>query len=910
MSELRVLMVAEKPAIAQTLSAALGGTAVTKRTGISPRSPVYEYAGTFRGEKAKFKVTATFGHVYSLEFGDEWHKSTPSELFTAPVIRSYDSQARLPEHMKAEAAGCNVLVLWLDCDREGENICFEVIGDTFSMMDRSRSFDGAFRGCIFRAKFSSLSEGNLRQAMTNLSVPNVNLSHSVDARSEIDLRLGLAFSKFQTQYFRNHPQLGGYARSVTYGPCQIPTLWFCVHRYCQIKEFVAKSFWRLGITLSRNQMQFPAEAACGQMWDETEARRLLLKVRSLTEARVTAIERRDKILQRPQPLTTVTMLQEASNRAQMSPGDALYYAEQLYLKGILSYPRTETSKYPEGFDVAGVLQALQAPAAPWAAEAARVATMQIAARQDGVDHGDHSPITPVKWATEAQCGDPNAWAMYQLVCRHFLATIAPDCVVKEIEVKLDFGGVPLKAKSSRRAPGAFTWCEVIGEEIKDEGAVDLADLLSQGASCSMVAAALQEHATRPPPHLSESDLLGLMEEHGIGTDASMASHIANVLKRGYVGLDVKTRQLMPKALGMALALAYTIVDSTLVKPTVRSTIENACTRVAKGEAKKEDVVASSLDMFKQKFTIFCENVDKVPAMLAVAFSRSSRDHGTLLCDIPQGAAEQWDAAVRKTAAVSLEDLLRERASCVLGEEANGLGDRSGGTAVQELRPGLKAHIHGSTSAPQLNGQEVVCKSFDNILGRWHVQLPSGEVKALRAENLRVGGSDSINSLQIGAVVRIGGLKGAAHLNGQEGVCKSLDANTGRWVVQLHNGESKALKPENLQVSLKRPGDNHGSQSKKPKVDERADLKQRVFRCCDTDQDGFLNKKEMLSFASLTGFEGSAELWDAAYRKLCQDCCANAEEGISEGTLLALIDDQSDSGFYCTDRELREFIRFS
>merc|ERR1719399_1652597 len=86
--------------------------------------------------------------------------------------------------------------------------------------------------------------------MANLIVPDLNMSHSVDARQEIDLRLGVAFSRLQTLYFRTHfgNQLG--KKMVTYGPCQFPTLWFCVKRHCEIEDFVPTPFWELKLKIA------------------------------------------------------------------------------------------------------------------------------------------------------------------------------------------------------------------------------------------------------------------------------------------------------------------------------------------------------------------------------------------------------------------------------------------------------------------------------------------------------------------------------------------------------------------------------------------------------------------------------------------------------------------------------------
>ena len=229
---LLVLMVAEKPSIAQTVANALAaGQHVAKRKGVSPVAPVYEFRGAFRGYAANYRVTSTVGHMWSLDFPREYNdvnKVEPAALFDAPTQQMEDPCPRMSAHLAHEAAGAHALVLWLDCDREGENICFEVIAVARPQMAMCDL--GGYDGNIFRAHFSSLATPDLLGAMERLGAPNLNESRSVDARQEIDLKLGVAFSRFQTRYFRAHfgAQLG--KLSVTYGPCQSPTLWFCVHR--------------------------------------------------------------------------------------------------------------------------------------------------------------------------------------------------------------------------------------------------------------------------------------------------------------------------------------------------------------------------------------------------------------------------------------------------------------------------------------------------------------------------------------------------------------------------------------------------------------------------------------------------------------------------------------------------------
>lgn len=87
----------------------------------------------------------------------------------------------------------DALVLWLDCDREGENICYEIV-NTLSDIPSSS---------IFRAKFSSLVAKDIKHSYENLiHKPNLKLSQSVDARRLIDLKVGVAFTVYQTSVLK------------------------------------------------------------------------------------------------------------------------------------------------------------------------------------------------------------------------------------------------------------------------------------------------------------------------------------------------------------------------------------------------------------------------------------------------------------------------------------------------------------------------------------------------------------------------------------------------------------------------------------------------------------------------------------------------------------------------------------
>lgn len=118
---------------------------------------------------------------------------------------------------------------------------------------------------------------------------------------------------------------------------------------------------------------------------------------------------------------------------------------------------------------------------------------------------------------------------------------------------------------------------------------------------------LNERMTSPPDYLSEADLISLMEKHGIGTDASIPTHIHNICLRNYVKVT-PNRRLTPTRLGIVLVHGYQKIDKELVLPTMRAALEKELNQIAVGRAGYSTVLQQTLQEFRRKFLHFVENI--------------------------------------------------------------------------------------------------------------------------------------------------------------------------------------------------------------------------------------------------------------------------------------------------------------
>lgn len=147
-----ILNVAEKPSVAKEISKCLSQGRSQHVHSHSRFNPVSHFAHQFRGRNHDMYVTSVKGHLMELDFTAQyrnWSNVDPASLFKAPVMKTVKSDClEIEKNLQNYSRKSSVLILWLDCDREGENIAYEVI-DLCEQVNPSLQ--------IYRAHFSALT---------------------------------------------------------------------------------------------------------------------------------------------------------------------------------------------------------------------------------------------------------------------------------------------------------------------------------------------------------------------------------------------------------------------------------------------------------------------------------------------------------------------------------------------------------------------------------------------------------------------------------------------------------------------------------------------------------------------------------------------------------------------------------
>ena len=124
-------------------------------------------------------------------------------------------------------------------------------------------------------------------------------------------------------------------------------------------QTTSEPYWLLDLGVMNKGTMCRAVWDSGRSFNQNKVDALVAKCMDASpppSAIVVSVVTKEKKQGRPVPLNTVALLKACSKALGIGPHQALGVAERLYLSGYLSYPRTESTKYPKSFDIVGTLQ--------------------------------------------------------------------------------------------------------------------------------------------------------------------------------------------------------------------------------------------------------------------------------------------------------------------------------------------------------------------------------------------------------------------------------------------------------------------------------------------------------------------------------------------------------------------------
>ncbi|XP_068002649.1 DNA topoisomerase 3-alpha isoform X1 [Melanerpes formicivorus] len=605
----KVLCVAEKNDAARGIAELLSNSRMRRREGFSKFNKIYEYDYQMFGQNVTMVMTSVSGHLLAHDFKmpfRKWHSCNPLALFDAEIEKYCpENYVDIKRTLEREVQQCQALVIWTDCDREGENIGFEIIHVCRAVKPSLQ---------VFRARFSEITLQAVRTACENLTHPDQRTSDAVDVRQELDLRIGAAFTRFQTLRLRKIFPAILADQLISYGSCQFPTLGFVVERFKAIQAFVPEAFYKIKVTHDQEDGSVVFNWKRNRLFNHTACLVLYQMCMEDPVATVVEVASKPKSKWRPLPLDTVELEKLASRKLKINAKETMRIAEKLYTQGFISYPRTETNIFPKELNLSALVQQ-QTQDPNWGAFAQRILDQGGPTPRSGAKSDQaHPPIHPIKYTANLQ---GNEQRLYEFIVRHFLACCSEDAKGQETTVEVDIANERFIAQGLMIL--ARNYLEVYPYEKWSDKVIPV---YQKGARFQPTTVEMVDGETSPPLLLTEADLIALMEKHGIGTDATHAEHIETIKTRMYVGLTADQR-FLPGHLGMGLVEGYDSMGYEMSKPDLRAELEADLKLICEGKKDKSVVLQQQVQKYKQVFIEAVARANKLDQALAQYFGEAA-----------------------------------------------------------------------------------------------------------------------------------------------------------------------------------------------------------------------------------------------------------------------------------------------
>ena len=558
-------------------------------------------AGTnvFRFERPEgpYAVVGLRGHIVELDYPKEFSEWTLSGL---PKLLEAQPLKRVTEKGIVTALESIVrefdrVIIATDFDREGELIgleCLELL---------QRHHPGLE---VKRARYSALTRDAIETSFTHLETLDRALAEAAEARQEIDLVWGALL----TRYLSLTAQQRG-SSFLSVGRVQTPTLALLVERDQAIKEFVPTPFWEVVATGEKGGEEFRLHHHHGIFERKADAERVYHIVAHAKSGVVREFSEEETHRRPPVPFSTTLFVAEAT-RLGLGAARAMRIAEDLYTQGLISYPRTDNTVYPRGLGLRTIVEKFRE--GPFG-EAAEFVLQQPSFHpsRGRTETTDHPPIYPTGVVDPKKLRPDNA-AVYELVVRRFLATVAPDALGVARTAAVEIHGERFEGKGQfLTEPG---WYRVYPYSRPD---VVPMPKLEVGETVAVPKVELLEDQTRPPRRYTQGSLIQEMERLGLGTKSTRHDVLQKLFDRHYVS----ARQLEPTSTGIAVTEALKAHAPVITRPEMTHRLEEDMELVAESKKPKAEVIGESREMLREAYALLTQNTEGVKETLTGALDR-------------------------------------------------------------------------------------------------------------------------------------------------------------------------------------------------------------------------------------------------------------------------------------------------
>ena len=292
-------------------------------------------------------------------------------------------------------------------------------------------------------------------------------------------------------------------------------------------------------------------------------------------ANVVNVQQKPTRKYRPFPLTTVQLQKLAAQKLRISSDDTMNISERLYQQGLISYPRTETSKFNQGTDFKSLISN-QKDDPNWGNYASKLISnnnnnedLFRIPKSGNSDDNSHPPIHPTKHpSSNGVVLEGKDKLIYEIITRHFLACCSDDGIGEETTVEIDISGERFSCKGLTII--SLNYLEVYRYDKWSDKTIPRFQNNEQYLPSILE---IHQGKTTAPSLLTESELIQIMYDNGIGTDATIAEHIKKILKRGYAVKEGQRSEFKPTQLGESLVAGYNSIGfRKLSLPQLRSNV--------------------------------------------------------------------------------------------------------------------------------------------------------------------------------------------------------------------------------------------------------------------------------------------------------------------------------------------------